>query len=91
MNDDMALTELADLLSVLSNPDRLRILFELRSGPRDVASLVETVGVSQSRTSQHLGLLKAHHLVVAERRPAVLVRVGLEIIQSAIHGSAKER
>ena len=63
----MALNELADLFSILGNPDRLRILFELRKGPRDVASLVAAVGVSQSRTSQHLGLLKAHHLVLASR------------------------
>ena len=67
MNDTMALNELADLFSILGNPDRLRILFELQNGPRDVASLVSTVGVSQSRTSQHLGLLKAHHLVLASR------------------------
>ena len=68
MKDDLALIELADLLSILSNPDRLRILFELRDGPKDVATLVSAVGVSQSRTSQHLGLLKAHHLVRAERQ-----------------------
>ena len=67
MNDTMALNELADLFSVLGNPDRLRILFELRGGPKDVATIVEAAGTSQSRTSQHLGLLKAHHLVVAER------------------------
>jgi len=68
MKDSMALTELADLLSVLGHPDRLRLLLELRSEPRDVASLVDTLGTSQSRTSQHLGLLKAHHLVLATRQ-----------------------
>ena len=67
MNDTMAVNELADLFSILGNPDRLRILFELRSGPRDVASLVTALDVSQSRTSQHLGLLKAHHLVRSSR------------------------
>ena len=67
-DDTMALQELADLLGILGHPDRLLILQELRSGPRDVASLVEVLGTSQSRTSQHLGLLKAHHLVVAERQ-----------------------
>jgi len=66
-DDRMALTELADLLGLLGNADRLRILQELREGPRDVASLVKAVGTSQSRTSQHLGLLKAHHLVLARR------------------------
>jgi len=68
MDDKMALTELADLLGMLGHPDRLRLLLELRSEARDVASLVTALGASQSRTSQHLGLLKAHHLVVAERQ-----------------------
>lgn len=63
----MALSELADLFGVLSHPDRVRLLQELRGGARDVASLVTALGISQSRTSQHLGLLKAHHLVQAKR------------------------
>ena len=29
---------------------------------------MESIGISQSRTSQHLGLLKAHHLVLATRQ-----------------------
>ena len=69
MNDTMALNELADLFSILGNPDRLRILFELQNGPRDVASLVSTVGVSQSRTSQHLDS-QAHHLVLHQETGA---------------------
>jgi DNA-binding transcriptional ArsR family regulator len=67
MRDAMALSELADLFAVLGHPDRLRLVQELRAGPRDVASLVEALGASQSRTSQQLGLLKAHHLVIGER------------------------
>ena len=62
-----ALAELADLLGVISHPDRLKLLLELRSGRRDVASLTASCSLSQSRTSQHLSLLKAHHLVRAQR------------------------
>jgi DNA-binding transcriptional ArsR family regulator len=65
--DRLALTELAELLGVLGHADRVRIVLELRAGERDVASVVEALGISQSRTSQHLGLMKAHHLVVARR------------------------
>ena len=64
---DAALSELSDLLGAISHPDRLRLLLELRGAPRDVASLTAACSLSQSRTSQHLGLLKAHHLVQAER------------------------
>ena len=62
-----ALSELADLMGTMGHPDRLRILLELQDSPKDVATLVQAVGLSQSRTSQHLGLLKAHHLVRAQR------------------------
>ena len=65
--DGLAFQELADLLGVLGHPDRVRLIQELRGEERDVASLIEALGISQSRTSQHLGLLKAHHLVVARR------------------------
>ncbi len=64
----LALDELADLLGVLGHADRLKLLLELRrTGPADVATLVERIGASQSRTSQHLGLLRAHHLVESTR------------------------
>ena len=59
----LALEEPGDLLGVLGHADRLRLLQELRGGPRDVASLVAVLGLSQSRTSQHLALLKAHRIV----------------------------
>jgi len=59
--------ELAQILAVLSHPDRLRIITELRHGERDVNSLQAELGVSHSRVSQHLSNLKAHRLV-AERR-----------------------
>jgi len=62
-----ALDELADLLGAVSHPDRLKLLLALRDGPMDVASLKSAVGISQSRTSQHLGLLKAHRLLTSER------------------------
>ncbi len=65
--EELALEELGDLLGVLGHADRLRLLQELRGGPRDVASLVEAVGLSQSRTSQHLGLLRAHRVVESSR------------------------
>jgi DNA-binding transcriptional ArsR family regulator len=68
MSMDLALSELAELFAVLGHPHRIRILQELRGGERDVASLVAALGASQSRTSQHLGLLKAHHLVHAHRK-----------------------
>jgi DNA-binding transcriptional ArsR family regulator len=39
---------LADFLSVLSHPNRIRIIEELRDGERDVKSLQDALGVSHS-------------------------------------------
>jgi ArsR family transcriptional regulator len=47
----------AELFSVLSTPTRLRILYELCEGEKNVSQLLQKVGVSQSNISQHLGVL----------------------------------
>lgn len=59
--------ELAELFGVFSHPDRVRIVEELRDGERDVNALQAMLGVSHSRTSQNLSVLRMHR-VVAERR-----------------------
>lgn len=59
--------ELAALLKVLANADRIRIIEELRANEKDVSALQSILGTSSSRVSQHLSLLKAHKLV-KERR-----------------------
>jgi DNA-binding transcriptional ArsR family regulator len=59
--------ELADFLSVLSHPHRIRIIEELRDGEQDVNSLQSALGISQSGASQHLMVLRANRLV-SERR-----------------------
>ena len=59
--------ELSEIFRVLSHPDRIRIIEELRDGEKDVNTLAEAVGLAGPRVSQHLGLLRAHRLV-EERR-----------------------
>lgn len=60
--------ELAKLFGALSHPDRIRIIEELGNHRElDVQSLQELLKVSHSRVSQHLAILRSHHLV-AERR-----------------------
>jgi len=59
--------ELSELFGVLSHPDRVRIIEELREGEKDVNALQNSLGVTHSRTSQNLGVLRMHRLV-AERR-----------------------
>jgi DNA-binding transcriptional ArsR family regulator len=59
--------ELADIFKIAANPDRIRIIEELRSGEKDVNTLVEQLDLSGPRVSQHLSLMRAHR-IVEERR-----------------------
>jgi len=59
--------ELSNLFNALSHPDRIRIIEELRSQEQDVHGLSESLGISPSRMSQHLSLLKTLR-IVQERR-----------------------
>ncbi|MFT4626157.1 MAG: DNA-binding transcriptional ArsR family regulator [Myxococcota bacterium] len=67
MPRSLAIRELAELLTVLGHPDRIRIVEELRSEERDVGSLAELLEVSPSRVSQQLSVLRAHHVVQRRR------------------------
>lgn len=59
----------AELLRVLGNEHRLRVLCALRMGELSVGRLAGRVGLSQSALSQHLARLRADG-VVATRRDA---------------------
>lgn len=59
--------ELADLFKVVAHPDRIRLIEELRSGEKDVNTLIEILELPGPRVSQHLSLLRAHRFV-EERR-----------------------
>jgi len=59
---------LANLLSVLSHPQRIRIVEELRDGEVDVKSLQDALGISHSGVSQHLMLLRAHRIVAEKKQ-----------------------
>jgi DNA-binding transcriptional ArsR family regulator len=59
--------ELSTLFGVLANPHRVRIIEELRSGELDVNSLQAVLGVTHSRVSQQLAVLRSHRLVTERR------------------------
>ena len=73
---------MARILRILANPDRLRMLCRMgmagTSGPPEptVTELVQLTGLSQSRVSQHLALLRESG-VVAPRREGQAVRYRL--------------
>jgi DNA-binding transcriptional ArsR family regulator len=55
--DDRALAHVAAYFQALSEPLRLKILNELRDGPRNVNDLTTRLACSQANVSKHLGVL----------------------------------
>ncbi len=60
--------EASQLLSLLANPHRLRILCELHRGERSVSALEQVVDLSQSALSQHLAKLRVAGIVSTRRQ-----------------------
>ena len=52
-----SIAELTDLLRILQDPTRLRLLWVLRRGELSVGEVVQVTGLSQPRISRHLKLL----------------------------------
>lgn len=59
--------ELSAMLKAIAHPDRVRLIEEIRSEALDVSALSERLGIPPARVSQHLAILKSHHLA-EERR-----------------------
>lgn len=59
--------KLAELCKIAAHPDRIRIIENLHSDRMDVKTLAEVLGMTGSRVSQHLALLRAHNHVQEER------------------------
>ena len=64
---EIACRELAKLFAVFAHPDRVRIVEELGVGEKDVNSIQAVLGVSHSRTSQNLAILRTNRVVVERR------------------------
>lgn len=65
--DDNVVTTAAEVLRLLADATRLRLLALLAEGPRDVTTLATQVDASRSSVSQHLDRLRWSGLVTARR------------------------
>ncbi len=63
----------ADLCQTMSSAARLQIVHCLREGPKRVSEIIEITGFTQTKVSQHLGVLCRHGLVDAERQTGTLL------------------
>lgn len=59
--------ELAEFFKIVSHPDRIRLIEELRAYRRDVNGLAEALDLPGPRVSQHLALMRAHRFVEETR------------------------
>jgi len=80
------LKAIGNFFDVLSHTDRLKIVSLLKDNEMDVNQLHEALKISQSRTSQHLKLLKFHN-IVEERREGkhIYYRLKNKNISKVIH------
>ncbi|GAB2821399.1 metalloregulator ArsR/SmtB family transcription factor [Actinocorallia aurea] len=67
MPGDEDVVELADVFGLLSDPGRLRVLVALLEGEMCVCDLAVVARASESATSHHLRLLRAHRVVTSRR------------------------
>lgn len=65
--DSHTILHMADIFSLLGDSGRIRILTALLNGPLKVRDLAAATHQSQSSTSHSLRLLRAHHVVSANR------------------------
>ena len=65
-NEEIA-EEIADILSVLSDPTRLRILWLLCHTTECVTDIGIAIGMSAPAVSHHLKLLKSHKIITSKK------------------------
>lgn len=89
--DESQALELADLLKVLADPARLRIISILAATERGevcVCDMTEPLGLSQPTVSHHMKVLRDAGFVVSERRSKWvyhrLVPAQVEAVRSAL-------
>ncbi|AMG29953.1 transcriptional regulator [Grimontia hollisae] len=84
-------TEAAKVLRILSHPERLMVLCQLRDGERNVSQMLQNSTLSQSAFSQHLTVLRQAGLVATRKESqSVYYRIGdsrVEGLVNAIQGA----
>ncbi|WP_101698446.1 ArsR/SmtB family transcription factor [Clostridium minihomine] len=78
--------QIAELLKMLANENRLLILCQLIEGPKTVSKLAEKIpNITQSALSQHLALLKAHGILdFTKSGQSITYRIADERVEKVI-------
>ena len=62
----------AEICKTLSQPKRLMLVHELRTGEKSVGQLSSILGISQPNASQHLAILRKRGIVATKRDGATV-------------------
>ncbi len=79
------LTKKAELLKVLGHPERLAIAILTINREMCVKELVETLGISQPKVSQHVGIMKELNILHSRKEGTkVLYKVKEQLVKEII-------
>lgn len=70
--DEKAVELLSRLFGLLSDPNRLRILFAIGKGKKSVSEIINETSLSQTLVSFHLRPLRESGILVAKRKGAFI-------------------
>ncbi|HLN28905.1 MAG TPA: metalloregulator ArsR/SmtB family transcription factor [Gemmataceae bacterium] len=73
MRDRLQSAKCAQYLKALSEPDRLKIVQCLQTGPKNVSELAELLGEKLANVSHHLGILRHAGLVLKQKQGKYVV------------------
>jgi len=93
---NIVIKSVAELFGVLSNPIRVEIIVLLAEQEKDVKEIHSKLGLSSSNVSQHLSILRSHHLVTLRKQETrvfyklnnkkviTIIRKTVELLESEI-------
>lgn len=90
--EDQHLERVAETLRVVSHPARLRIIELLEEGELSVTQIQETLGITQSQTSQHLNNMRIRGVLKSRKDgTTVYYSIDNEDVVKVIHCIRNDR
>ena len=89
--DPLSPDQCAQLLKALGDPDRLRLVQALRSGPCCVSDLATKLELEIANVSHHLGVLRRAGLVVTQRQgKQIIYELPQDVLQRDVNDQTCE-
>ncbi len=97
--DEKILEMKAEILKILAQPTRLKILETLRNGEKCICEIVPAINGEQSNVSRHISLMEKAHLVTTRKEGVrVMVKVKspeifeiLDMVRTILRKQMKEQ